>query len=1207
MYHQRLLVPMPGLLGALFSKRAQRGSWLAGWLAGWRRSGLGSGRWSHPTPEADICYLLLLLLLSHTPHRKGLAQAASVKERFVRAFPKPSNLHTPHFLYNCALCSPVVFPALFDPMDRRQAVSIIQTAAIMRIDPSESYPPVLGYFEWSLAGSTVALTLIVIFIVDHRNRIVKRGPSELNERQLRRAEGTQPGREERTRVETSSTHACCPEVLAGAPKETSALPDSANQTGDVFFCPISMNRHDCGRMNLATTGNDAFDSSKEILDGMWLGVSVASQNITNGRVMACGHRYVQKKHDGRIWSMIGRCYIRSNNLQLDPSDFQWQDYYEVCNPLTDHREQGMCTMGISAVITQDEVVVGSPGSFDWQGNAHIIWRSPTDEYTTAESKFGNLDRRNIYMGYSVAKEKGVLSLTKETLLTGAPRDGPQAILATGSVMLTLVTVVDKRPLSPPKLILYGEQVGSYFGNSIAVIDLNNDGWKDVIVGAPFYFNRMKEEGGAVYIYMNENGSFRDKYDIALRGREGSAFGMSVAGIGDINQDGFQDFAVGAPYHEGGSVFIWMGNETGISSTPSQEIKGRDITGSGFHTFGYSVSGGMDIDDNKYPDVVVGSLDDRIAVLRARPVIHLQSEFSVTPDIVDSENCVDCVEARVCLSYLLSTGESGKRNITVEFTLTADRTRHSPRLVFLENNANSITGSFYMPSQKCRPFTLKLKKPIRDKVEPVHFYLNMSLYEPKPKVRGMQNLDAYPVLSEGKAIIKKHEIHFQKACGTDNKCNSNLKMTAQFASFTNDQPLIFEEGHQIFKYNSSVKKLMLHIDITNLESDGHPAEDAHNTVLNITVPPALQFSSVKPKNLVCSGSGPGFLCEFGSPIGTNQEIRVEIAFETSGINLDTREIRAEIQMSTLSEQSPITPIALTLLVEYLLQPVFAILPRESTTFFSGKVMGESAMESTSDVGSPVRFTFEVKLVGRPLGSLGTLQIAFDWPFEVANGKWLLYLTKITTTGTSGPCVPPEKGVVNPLRLLLAEELRRKRELGSPVAEEGFQAEQALSQAPLKAIRTRKKLISLSCDRGARCRTFTCPLKNMNVSATVTIYARLWNSTMLEDYTDAYRVKVTSQATLRLQTSKATVIMKPETQSFTLNIDADQDEEAPSEAPVWIIVVSVLAGILLLALIIILLWKCGFFKRASTRELYEAKAHKAEMRTQPSENDRLTEDI
>lgn len=36
------------------------------------------------------------------------------------------------------------------------------------------------------------------------------------------------------------------------------------------------------------------------------------------------------------------------------------------------------------------------------------------------------------------------------------------------------------------------------------------------------------------------------------------------------------------------------------------------------------------------------------------------------------------------------------------------------------------------------------------------------------------------------------------------------------------------------------------------------------------------------------------------------------------------------------------------------------------------------------------------------------------------------------------------------------------------------------------------------------------------------------------------------------------------------------------------------------------QCGFFKRARTRALYEAKRQKAEMKSQPSETERLTED-
>lgn len=48
---------------------------------------------------------------------------------------------------------------------------------------------------------------------------------------------------------------------------------------------------------------------------------------------------------------------------------------------------------------------------------------------------------------------------------------------------------------------------------------------------------------------------------------------------------------------------------------SQVIEGKDIAGAGFQTFGYSINGGLDVDSNSYPDVLVGSLDDRVVLLR----------------------------------------------------------------------------------------------------------------------------------------------------------------------------------------------------------------------------------------------------------------------------------------------------------------------------------------------------------------------------------------------------------------------------------------------------------------------------------------------------------------------------------------------------------------------------------------------------------------
>lgn len=66
-------------------------------------------------------------------------------------------------------------------------------------------------------------------------------------------------------------------------------------------------------------------------------------------------------------------------------------------------------------------------------------------------------------------DQDVLSKDRDTVVTGAPRDE-----AKGSVMMAVFNnrVSDKVTI---KGIIMGEQVGSYFGNSIAVVDLNNDG------------------------------------------------------------------------------------------------------------------------------------------------------------------------------------------------------------------------------------------------------------------------------------------------------------------------------------------------------------------------------------------------------------------------------------------------------------------------------------------------------------------------------------------------------------------------------------------------------------------------------------------------------------------------------------------------------------------------------------------------------------
>ncbi|XP_020567583.1 integrin alpha-3 isoform X1 [Oryzias latipes] len=969
-------------------------------------------------------------------------------------------------------------------------------------------------------------------------------------------------------------------LLVGAPKEKANGLKDVNETGAVYACPISTTFDDCSRMDLVTQ-----PSSSEMVEGMWLGVTVASQKgHSAGRVLMCGHRYAKIVTGGTEEQrrMIGKCYVRSNDLTLDATDFWQTDSYEVCNPGYDMESEGQCNLGISGGIGYTDVYLGAVGSYTWQGNVHVIWRNPEpDNSWEANGKaFGELDNRNIYMGYSVLEEQKLLKQDQYTVVTGAPRFDSRGSVILGEMSQAKISLMQLIP---------GEQVGSYFGSSLAAADLNNDDWNDLIVGAPFYFERQNQIGGAVYIFMNENGSFQNVSTKVLKGPAYSGFGFAVAAIGDVNQDGFQDFAVGAPFQETGRVYIWMGSKKGISDKYSQMIEGKSVGDGNFQSFGYSIDGGMDMDGNSYPDMVVGSLDDRIALIRARPVIHLTKNFTVEPFIVDPNQCTDakpCISATVCMSFTLSNGNKDfKKSIVVDYTMEAG-VGELRRRVYFQDDRSTFSGSLSLSSSKsiCETLNVFVKTPVRDKLDAVHFSINMSLPEQTSKARrSLQNLDSFPVLSQDQKLIHKAEIHFQKECGTDNKCSSNLQLKAQFVD-EKETPYPRRDGMQIFQYNRNMRIIIgLKVDVTNLKSPGKVAEDAHQTMLSVTIPNTLKYAGVRPPTYQCNANdaNDGVLCEIGNPLKAEEMTSLRLLFETSDIDLNTNLIECQLLLSTVSEQSDLKREAVGILIESTILPSFSAKALSVGTKFGGTVMGESAMVNTSDVGSLVEFTFNVDMNEQLLGDLGTLAVEFKWPFEVANGKWLLYLTKVVVKGRSETeC--DAGGLVNSLNLSLSHSRpqRTKRQADEDDANEKFQSQTTEPQAASKLLTLPKKeSYLLDCTQGtAKCVTFSCPLLNMSKTAEIYVRSRLWNSTMLEDYSNALTVTVKGQATLWLMAKKPTIKMETQTIEFKVVIEPEEGVETPYELPLWIIISAVVAGVLLLAIIIAILWKLGFFKRA-----------------------------
>lgn len=56
------------------------------------------------------------------------------------------------------------------------------------------------------------------------------------------------------------------------------------------------------------------------------------------------------------------------------------------------------------------------------------------------------------------------------------------------------------------------------------------------MGAPQYFEKEGEIGGAVYIYINKAGKLDKVTPTRIDGPQDSMFGLAVENLGDINQD-----------------------------------------------------------------------------------------------------------------------------------------------------------------------------------------------------------------------------------------------------------------------------------------------------------------------------------------------------------------------------------------------------------------------------------------------------------------------------------------------------------------------------------------------------------------------------------------------------------------------------------------------------------------------------------------------
>ncbi|OTF71504.1 integrin alpha-PS1-like protein [Euroglyphus maynei] len=645
----------------------------------------------------------------------------------------------------------------------------------------------------------------------------------------------------------------------------------------------------------------------------------------------------------------------------------------------------------------------------WYMGPVIEGKSPVDKYS--------------YLGMSVVS--GDFFGDKIIIATGAPRSN-----GTGEIIF--YSKDSGRIEFDIRGRLHGEQIGSSFGYSMASLDCDGDKHSDLAIGAPFYYDG--NVGGAVYVYLEKDlrtGSFDKR--IRLTGKLESRFGFSLANAGDLNRDNYEDLAIGAPYDGNGIVYIYSGSQNGLKMEPSQVINALDLPSplDQIRTFGYSLSGNLDLDRNSYPDLLIGAYEsDAIILLRSRPIIRIKTLVhgnmtQIDPNAIgcseDPSSKMACFTVRPCFQFTdLSNNMNSLSKFALRYRIEAETftgTQKYYRVIFrnaLENAPNIVEKTISLglshygyTREYCTKelIYLKEKQDIQNKIA---FKLSYSLKQTKPELpregEPLPDINEYPILDQQEAQ-RIFYAKFNKDCGHDDICDSNLLLKAELLRSMkrkdqNNYTMILDDDN-----------IVLNVSLMNR------AEPAYDTAIIIDHSPNISYvgRKITDDQVDCVPTKNQVRCELANPF---KKGRTDFQLRFNSYQIDDREHEFFIGVKVVTSSNDIS--GLDNKVEFYteiqrraeLELTGVSVAKE--VHFGGEIRGEAAMRFEDEIGEKVIHRYIVTNKG-PLRARD-VAVVIDWPYQINNdreyGKWILYiLSKPSVTGQLGYC-DLESKYVNP---------------------------------------------------------------------------------------------------------------------------------------------------------------------------------------------------
>ncbi|XP_061735557.1 integrin alpha-V [Nerophis ophidion] len=984
------------------------------------------------------------------------------------------------------------------------------------------------------------------------------------------------------------------DVLIGAPRaNTSSLSDVVER-GAVYSCPWKTSSP-CQQLQFDSSGDrkNADGVQMEFKSKQWFGASVRSDGE---HILACAPLYQWSTFGVSEREPVGTCFLKKGTQVVE---------YSPCRSSANSPEgQGFCQAGFSADFLKqnNRVVVGGPGSFYWQGQlisddvSEIFTRLDNNYITpygnTLATKSASAQYDDSYLGYSVTvgdfNDDG-----KEDYVTGVPR---------GDKALGYVNIFNG--LNMESMVNFtGTQMAAYFGHSVAVTDVNKDGLMDLLVGAPLFMDRGSDgklrEVGQVSVFMGRGGfSFHPPQ--MLTGSEIYArYGSSIAALGDLDMDGYNDVAISAPYggpEHNGLVYIHNGRPQGPEPTPSQVLQGKWASNYMPASFGYSMIGSTDIDRNGYPDLLVGVFGADTAVLyRARPVISVNATLDITPPIInplektctlpESGTSVSCFKVKYCLK---ASGRGAHSSLTFRVDLLLDRLKQkeaTKRVLFLHSRTfqyskNMTTANGGGPACEEQTVFLRDDREFRDKITPISVVMEYSLdYQLAADKNGL-----LPILDMSAPPNVTKQAHILLDCGDDNICKPDLRLSVK------------SDREQIAIGDDNA--LTLEISAENR------GEGAYEAELHVFPPQQADFTGVVRSQalsrLSCAYKKENqtkmVVCDLGNPMKGGTKVLAELRFSVHQLSEEDTAVQFDLQMvssnqfnNTSARVSSITKLVVLARVSIrgTSSPGQVLLPIANWKPKVPPVTGD-------DIGPQIVHVYELLNNGPSTFSKASLEV--EWPYHYKNGS-LLYITSFDTEGPINCTTDVE---INPRNVSSPLSSAKNASGVVPPRERETEGRNRnhVRKRDLETRDSQNDLLSLDCST-AECLKLRCQVGRLErkKNAILFIYSRLDVNNFLaaENQNRSYVIRSTASFSVIEMPYKNLESELP-SNSTTVSVSVLWVADTPQSVPGWVVALAVLAGLLLLALLIFIMYKLGFFKRV--RPPQEDSMEKEQL--QPEEN-------